>query len=182
MKALAQVALSLLAEEEGVPLVQPTDTGPPFWSRPPRGSKRPARQPQANAPRGAQDEPEVRLFIPLGRAKGVRPSDLVGLLANEAGLPGAAIGRIEVLAHKSFVSMPQSLARHVLEVLPRAGLRGIDVPIALERNGAEHSKHQPRPHKPRPRKPRRHPAETRRGRAKPKKGKGLHKPHKRRQK
>lgn len=38
----------------------------------------------------------VRLFIGAGRDAGVRPQDLVGAIANEAGIPSKLIGSIDI--------------------------------------------------------------------------------------
>lgn len=123
---LAAGALFALAEERGVSLHEPDD-GPPAWARRPTGPKR-------DVPRGQRDPNEVELRFPVGFRKGVRPGDLVGLLANEAQIPGPSIGRIDIQPFESFVALPREMAEHVLEVLPRAAVRGIDVPITLARN------------------------------------------------
>ena len=124
---VAAAALFALAEERGVSLDRPDD-GPPAWAR------HPPKVGRSDFPRGQRDPNEVELRFPVGFRKGIRPGDLVGLLANEAGIPGPAIGRIDIQPFESFVAMPQEMANHVLEVLPRAAVRGIDVPITLARN------------------------------------------------
>ena len=55
------------------------------------------------------EQPEVgmtRLFVGLGRQDGLRPGDLVGAISNEAGLPGKAIGAIDILDRTAFVEVP----------------------------------------------------------------------------
>ncbi|MEO1512795.1 MAG: helicase-related protein, partial [Planctomycetota bacterium] len=121
---LAAAALYTLAQERGISLRLPQD-GPPAWARRPGPSR--------DVPRGQRDPNEVELRFPVGFRKGVRPGDLVGLLANEAQIPGPSIGRIDIQPFESFVAMPREMAEHVLEVLPRAQVRGIDVPITLAR-------------------------------------------------
>ena len=37
-----------------------------------------------------------RIYIDIGRDDGVRPADFVGAIANEAGVPGRAIGAIDL--------------------------------------------------------------------------------------
>ena len=47
-----------------------------------------------------------RIFVAAGRADGLRPQDLVGAIANETGLPGRAVGAIDILDRFSFVEVP----------------------------------------------------------------------------
>ena len=56
----------------------------------------------------------VQLLIDAGRQHGVRPSDIVGAIANEAGVPGRAIGSIDIEARETVVELPQ---RHQAQVL-----------------------------------------------------------------
>src|SRR5688572_24390135 len=48
----------------------------------------------------------VRFFIDAGRADGVRPADIVGAIANEAGVPGKAIGAIDIYDDFTLVDVP----------------------------------------------------------------------------
>ena len=52
----------------------------------------------------------VRLFIDAGSRAGVRPGDIVGAIANEAGVPGKAIGSIDIYDDFTFVELPRSSA------------------------------------------------------------------------
>ncbi|HXH82626.1 MAG TPA: DbpA RNA binding domain-containing protein [Candidatus Tectomicrobia bacterium] len=73
-------------------------------------------------PLGVRVEPEpvaaarpedgaVRLFIDAGRARGVRPGDIVGAIANEADVPGEAIGAIDVHDRFTFVGSARGVPR-----------------------------------------------------------------------
>jgi ATP-dependent RNA helicase DeaD len=75
----------------------------------------------------------VELFFAAGGARGLRPADVVGALANEAGVPGAWIGRITILDHKTFVGLPRVVAEHLAAAGPTFNLRGSDVRVALAR-------------------------------------------------
>jgi len=50
----------------------------------------------------------TRVYIALGRKAGVRPGDLVGAIANEAGLDSRDIGAIEIADRFSLVEVPES--------------------------------------------------------------------------
>jgi ATP-dependent RNA helicase DeaD len=63
----------------------------------------------------------VRLFIDAGREVGVRPADIVGAIANEAGVPGKMIGGIDIYDDFTFVDVPSSYREQVL--VGMAGVR-----------------------------------------------------------
>ena len=89
----------------------------------PRGRERgPERR--AEGGRGERSWDRVRLFIGTGRAGGLRPGDLVGAIANEAGVPGSAIGAIEIADDFSLVEVPADAADHMIERLRRTKIRG----------------------------------------------------------
>jgi ATP-dependent RNA helicase DeaD len=66
----------------------------------------------------------TRLYIDVGRDDGVRPADIVGAIANEANIPGRAIGAIELFEHFSFVEVPANLSERVMRALKRTTIRG----------------------------------------------------------
>jgi ATP-dependent RNA helicase DeaD len=71
----------------------------------------------------------VRLFIGLGRRAGLRPSDLVGAIANEAGVAGSAIGVVEISDQSALVEIPAEAADLVIDRLRRTKLRGRRVTV-----------------------------------------------------
>jgi hypothetical protein len=48
----------------------------------------------------------VRLFIDAGRTSGIGPGDIVGAIANEADVPGKAIGAIDISDRFTFLEVP----------------------------------------------------------------------------
>ncbi len=64
------------------------------------------------------------LFVTLGRVEGVRPADLVGAIANEAGLSGSQIGPIKIAQHHSKVGVPKSSVDHVVTTMGSTTVRG----------------------------------------------------------
>ncbi len=75
----------------------------------------------------------VRLFIGLGRQDGLRPADLVGAIANEAGVHGRSIGAIDILDRTAFVEIPAAESDNVIEALRRTTLRGRKVKVDVAR-------------------------------------------------
>ena len=96
---VAAAAMKLAQENEGA---NDDDTEIPAYSpferprrergdKPVRGERAPRRE-----RREAPEEGMTRLFVGAGRDLGIRPSDIVGAIANEAGVPSKCIGAIEI--------------------------------------------------------------------------------------
>lgn len=71
----------------------------------------------------------VSLQFNLGRHAGMRPGDLVGAIANEAGLRGSDIGAITIRDKSSFVEVPQKHAGKVVTSLDGAKIRNKQVRV-----------------------------------------------------
>jgi ATP-dependent RNA helicase DeaD len=69
------------------------------------------------------EEGMVRLFMEVGRKNGLRPNDIVGAIANEAGIPGRAIGAIDIYDHYAFVEIPAEYKDKVLQAMQRTRIR-----------------------------------------------------------
>lgn len=78
-----------------------------------------------------------RIFIGLGRQDGLRPGDLVGAIAGEAGLNGKAIGVIDILDRVAFVEVPSGEADRVVQALRNTKLRNRKVKVQLARPGQQ---------------------------------------------
>jgi ATP-dependent RNA helicase DeaD len=73
------------------------------------------------------EQPEsgmARIFIGLGKQDGLRPGELVAVIAGQCDIPGKSIGAIDILDRSSFVEVPAEISEKVIEVLRRARLRG----------------------------------------------------------
>jgi ATP-dependent RNA helicase DeaD len=73
----------------------------------------------------------VRLFINAGRNAGIRPADIVGAIANEAGVPGKAIGAIDIYDDFTFVDIPAEYQAQVIDGLSGAMLRSQQAQVRL---------------------------------------------------
>ena len=78
----------------------------------------------------------MRIHVALGRKSGVRPADLVGAIANEAGISGRDIGNIEMGNGFSLVEIPEDAADAVVEALTSAKIRGQRVTVRLDRENS----------------------------------------------
>ena len=74
----------------------------------------------------------VRIHVPLGREAGVRPADLVGAIANEAGIDSREIGAIEITDRFSLVEVPDRSAHEIIKALRRTTIRGRPVKARRE--------------------------------------------------
>ncbi len=77
----------------------------------------------------------VRIFVGVGRRGGIRPGDLVGAIANEAGLSSEQIGSIQITDMYSLVEVPEEVAGRVMGALRQTTLRGRRVKVEFERPG-----------------------------------------------
>ncbi|PHX90633.1 MAG: heavy metal transporter [Nitrospirae bacterium] len=81
--------------------------------------------------RGGRTAGTAKLYIGAGREAGIRAGDLVGAIANEAGLNSNVIGVVEVMDHFSLVEVPEVLAREIIETLSRTRIKGQKVAVRL---------------------------------------------------
>jgi ATP-dependent RNA helicase DeaD len=106
-----------------------------------RSERRAAEKRDSRGERTRRDEKGfepgmVRLRLNVGRAHGLRPGDVVGAIAGASGIPGRAIGAIDIHSDQTFVDVKDE---HVDRVLARMSkvkvLRG--QPLSLVRAGDE---------------------------------------------
>jgi ATP-dependent RNA helicase DeaD len=66
----------------------------------------------------------TRLFLGIGRRRGIGPGDIVGAITGEAGVPASAIGAIEIADQFSLVEVEEDLADDIVRALSRATIKG----------------------------------------------------------
>ena len=81
--------------------------------------------------RGGRTAGMVRVYVGAGKEAGIRPGDLVGAIAKEAGLNSNVIGAVEVMDRFSLVEVPEVLAREVIGTLSRTRIKGQKVAVRL---------------------------------------------------
>jgi ATP-dependent RNA helicase DeaD len=79
--------------------------------------------------RGAEGLATYR--IEVGYQHGVTPREIVGAIANEAGLEGRYIGRIEIRDDHALVDLPQGMPREIFNHLKRVYVCGQALRISL---------------------------------------------------
>ncbi len=94
----------------------------------PRGA-RPPGAPHPSVPDGGW----VQLWVGGGRRASLRPGDLVGAIANEAGVPGSVVGAIQIFDDFALVDVQAAVVDAVADALRRARIRGQQVVVRRER-------------------------------------------------
>ncbi|MGP9468205.1 DEAD-box ATP-dependent RNA helicase CshA [Halomonas citrativorans] len=78
----------------------------------------------------APSEGMTRYRVSVGHKDGVKPGQLVGALANEGGIEGARIGRIDIRNAFSVVELPSGLPSTILTKMARARVAGRPLEIS----------------------------------------------------
>ena len=76
-----------------------------------------------------------RYRIEVGHAQEVKPANIVGAIANEAGIDSQYIGRIQIFDEHSFVDLPQGMPKEVFMHLKRVWVGKKQLNIVLEGSG-----------------------------------------------
>jgi ATP-dependent RNA helicase DeaD len=69
------------------------------------------------------------LRISVGKEESIRPADLVGAIAGEAGVPSRVIGAIKIHDDYSLVEVPEELTERIVMALKRTKIRGHKVTV-----------------------------------------------------
>ncbi len=107
----------------------------------PAVSLAPARALKAGTAKGPRTKPSERLsaadaeklYIGLGRGAGIRPGDLVGAIANEAGIPSREIGAIEITDRFSLVEVPAAKIDAIIRAMKNTAIRGKKAQVRRDR-------------------------------------------------
>jgi ATP-dependent RNA helicase DeaD len=103
------------------------------WSKdesPPR--RKPARKADERSP-GKESSPEAgmqRCRIEVGHRHKVQPGNIVGAIANEAGIDSKHIGRISIYDDYSLVDLPAGMPRDAFNILKKTRIAGQQLNIA----------------------------------------------------
>jgi ATP-dependent RNA helicase DeaD len=110
------------------------------------GEAVPERRPQ-RGPKGSRKGPRLETYrIEVGHAHGVQPGNIVGAIANEAGLDGRNIGHIDIRDDHSFVDLPEGMPEEIFESLQAVRVRGTELRISRVGAKPERSERRARPH------------------------------------
>ncbi len=131
---------------------RPAEARPPKPSRPDKPKRNlfdevmspefsPPVEAEPEKPRGKKhrkdDEEPVPMEtfrIEVGHAHGVQPGNIVGALANEAGLESQYIGRIDIRDDHSYVDLPAGMPKQVFRDLQKVWVSGRQLRISRAQN------------------------------------------------
>jgi ATP-dependent RNA helicase DeaD len=86
---------------------------------------------------GAWTGATSKLFVTLGERDGVKPGDLVGTIAGEAGIPGGQIGKVEVYESHSIVEVPAAESEKIIGAINGKMIKGRKVAVRADRPKSE---------------------------------------------
>jgi ATP-dependent RNA helicase DeaD len=94
----------------------------------------------------------VRLFIGVGSRENVRPSDLVGAIANQGGISSAELGRVDIRDSHSIVEVAAHVAETVIEKVNGVSIKGRRAVVRRDKEPGD-ARRPPRPSGGRDRRP-----------------------------
>lgn len=71
-----------------------------------------------------RDRNMIKLSVGLGKSAGIAPGHLVGAIANETGIPGRAIGKIEIFDKYTTFEVPADVSELVINTLNKTKIMG----------------------------------------------------------
>jgi ATP-dependent RNA helicase DeaD len=156
--ALAKMSIGdkplLLAPEKERPARDSRDDRPQRHSK---DDRRPRDNKSRNRALPELDSDKERYRIEVGHEHDVKPGNIVGAIANEAGLAGEHIGHISIEQSYSLVDLPSGMPRDILMDLKKVRVCGRPMNISLHGGSADESgksrADKPRSDKPRSDKP-----------------------------
>jgi len=146
-------ALTFLSQRERPFVVKEIKAPAPTKSRSEGRSdsrQRKERKTYSKPEQGGTDIPRIRYRIEVGRQHGATPREIVGAIANEAGVEGKHIGYIGINADYSTVDLPEGMPKEIEKHLQKVIVCG--QPLRMSCTGEKAAP--PRAHKPKGKKPR----------------------------
>jgi len=117
--------------------------------------EKPARKPRDDAPREkprerAQEHGMETFRVEVGHTHGVKPNNLVGAIANEAGLDSKHIGRIDIRDDHSLIDLPEGMPAELLAHLKKVWVSGQRLRITRDKGDGPSTPFAPKHAKPKP--------------------------------
>ena len=106
----------------------------PSPARRPRDDTRDSTPPPARRRRDDSGDNSDVVFetfrLEVGHAHGVKPGNIVGAIANEAGLEGRHIGHVDIRGDHSFVDLPEGMPKDIFRNLKKVRVAGQELRIS----------------------------------------------------
>ena len=109
--------------ERGAERPRPPDAEPAV--APPAAGSRQAESPPERKSRAKSGAGRMETFrIEVGSVHGIKPGNIVGAIANEAGIEGVHIGRVDIREDYSFVDLPEGMPKQIFTELQQVRVVG----------------------------------------------------------
>ncbi|MHB8475159.1 MAG: DEAD/DEAH box helicase [Steroidobacteraceae bacterium] len=112
------------AEGRRLPDAEPAVAPPAAGSRP--ADTAPERRSRAKSGAGHMET----FRIEVGSVHGIKPGNIVGAIANEAGIEGVHIGRVDIREDYSFVDLPEGMPKQIFMELQQVRVVGRELRIS----------------------------------------------------
>ncbi len=90
-----------------------------------------------------------RFIVEVGSSHGMKPGNLVGAVANEAGLDSKFIGRIEIGDETSTIELPEGMPKEILQHLKKTWVAGRPLKMRPDKGGGSAGEKRSKPRGPR---------------------------------
>jgi len=84
------------------------------------------RKPRAKSAAGLMET----FRIEVGSVHGIKPGNIVGAIANEAGIEGVHIGRVDIREDHSFVDLPEGMPKQIFKDLQKVRVVGRELRLS----------------------------------------------------
>ena len=128
------VAAAAVKQAAAHPIDDEADEIPSVAARPEQSPEphRPVKRRERAQPAG----PMTRVYVGGGRLQRITPADLVGAIANEAGVSGRVVGAIRIDEHHSLVDLPSAIADQVVAALRATYIKGKRLTVRRDRQAS----------------------------------------------
>ena len=109
-------------------------------SRSDRSNKKPRERSERGPKQQTPEEGMLRYRIEVGHDHEVKPGNIVGAIANEAGLDSKYIGHIKIHDDHSFVDLPDGMPKEVFKELKKVWVSGQQLNISRSNDSATDDK------------------------------------------
>ncbi|HMI73661.1 MAG TPA: DEAD/DEAH box helicase [Steroidobacteraceae bacterium] len=104
---------------------RPSDRAPP--ERPRRADR---DESSAEPPRRSGPAQKETFRIEVGSVHGIKPGNIVGAIANESGIEGVHIGRVDIREDHSYVDLPEGMPKQIFKELQKVRVAGRELRIS----------------------------------------------------
>jgi len=108
-----------------------------------------AERPRPKRAKSSDEEvPKETFRIEVGSTHGVKPGNIVGAIANEAGIDSEYIGRIDIREDHSFIDLPTGMPKKIFKDLQKVWVSGRQLRITRKDQANPYSEPPPKHGKP----------------------------------